>query len=128
MRTIRIGAKYDLTKFLFGLQSSLGSDRVGEFLPWRHRFRANLTGRIYSVLGFYRVDDLGDGNVEFGKLVRLHPKPHGILTGAENSDAGDPLHPSHLVVDIDVGVVGQKDVVVGPLGGIEGKHDQRGGG
>ncbi len=51
--------------------------------------------------------------------------PHGVLAGAEDRDAGDPLDAGHLVVDVDVGVVGQKDVVVGVVGRRESEHEVR---
>ena len=91
-------------------------------------FGPHLTGRIDGVLGVDRVDDLGNGDVEFGQLIRPDPDPHGVLAGTEDGDAGDSLDPGHLVIDVDVGVVGQEDVVVGTLRGIKGEHDQGGGG
>jgi hypothetical protein len=67
----------------------------------------------------------GNRDVQLGQLVGLDPQPHGVLAGAEDGDAGDSLDPRHLVVDVDVRVVGEKDVVVGAVRRVEREHDQR---
>jgi len=75
------------------------------------------------------VDDFGDGDVELGELIGLHPEAHGVLTPAKHLDAGNAGDPRHLVVDVDVGIIGEKDVVIGDVGRKEREHDEgRGGG
>jgi len=36
-----------------------------------------------------------------------------------------PLDAGHLVIDVNIGIVGQEDVVIGAFGGVKGEHDQR---
>ena len=70
-------------------QPALRAHRVGELLPLRHRLAADLSGRVDLVLFLDGRDDLGDGDAEFGELVRLHPDAHGVLARAEHLDAAD---------------------------------------
>ena len=42
---VRLRSNDDFAEFLLGLQTPLGTDRVGELLPRRHRLRADLAGR-----------------------------------------------------------------------------------
>ena len=75
------------------------------------------------------VHDLRHGDVQLGELVRLHPQAHGVLPGAEHHDARDPGHARQLVVQVDVGVVGQEGRVVAPARrGERHQHERRGGG
>ena len=127
-RAVRVGAQHHPAEILGRLQPALGAHRVGELLARRHRLGAHLAGRVDRVLGVDRIDDLGDGDVEPGQPVRLDPHAHGVLAGAEDGHAGDARNPGHLVVDVDVAVVGEKDVVIGAVRRIEAEHDQRRGG
>ena len=54
----------------------------------------------------------GTVRLQFGELVRLDPKAHGVLAGAEDLNAGDTVTRVNLVDQIDVRVIGQKNVVV----------------
>ncbi len=124
-RAIRIGAQHDATEVLLALQPPLGAYRVGELLTLRHRFGPDGPCGIDRVLRVDRVDDLRDRYVELGQLVGLDPQPHRILAGAEHGDAGDALDPRHLVVDVDVRIIGEEDVVVGAVRRVEREHEQR---
>ena len=53
-------------------------------------------------------DDLRDGDAELRQLVGLDPQAHGVLARAENLHAADARHARELIVEIDVGVVGQE--------------------
>lgn len=66
-----------------------------------------MSGRVDGILGFDCVDDLRDGDVELGQLVRSDPDAHGVLAAAEAGTFGNPLDAGHLIVDVDEGVVGQ---------------------
>ncbi len=123
--SVRVGPDDDFTEFRFVLEAALGSDGIGELLARRHGLAAHLTGRVDGVLLLHGAHDLRDGDPQGGEPVGPHPEAHGVLTGAEDGDARDTGHAGHLVVDVDVGIIGQKNVVVGPVGGKEGKHDER---
>ena len=114
-RAVGVGAQDNLAKFLFALQTPLRAHSVGEFLPLRDRLGAHGTGGVHGILGADRVNNFRDGDIELGQLIRRNPQAHGVLAGAENGDAGDALDPGHLVVDVDIGVVGQENVIVSPV-------------
>jgi len=99
-----------------GFQAALRAHGVGEFLPFRHRFAADLAGGIHGVLLLNGVDDVRHGDAHLRQPVRPHPEADGVLAGAEDGDAGDAGHAGHRVVDVDVGVIGQEDAVVGLVG------------
>ena len=106
------GADDDLLELLGRCQPSLRPDRVGELLPLRRRLAADLAGRIHGVLRLDRRDDLGDGDRQLRQLVGLDPQPHRVLAGAEDLDAADAGNARQLIVEVDVGVVGQELRVV----------------
>ena len=124
-RAVRVGPQDHLAEVLLGHQPALGAHRVGELLAGGHRLRPDLASRVDGVLGLDGVDDLRDRDVELGEHVGPHPQTHRVLSGAEHRDTGDPLDPRHLVVDVDVRIVGQEDVVVGAVRRVKREHEQR---
>ena len=107
-RPVRVGPEDDIFELLLRLQPALGLDRVGEFLAGRRGFAADLARRVHRVLLPNGVYDLRDGDVELGQLVRPDPDPDGVLAGAEDGDAGNPRNAGELVVQVDIGIVGQE--------------------
>ena len=69
---------------------------------------ADLAGRVHRVLRLDGVDDVGDGDAQLRQLVGLYPEPHGILPGAENLRLADAVRARDGIIEVDVGVVGQK--------------------
>ena len=61
---------------------------------------------------------------ELGQLVGPDPEAHGILAGPEDGDTGNAGHPGDLIVQVDIGVIGQEGGVVGTLGRNEVHHHQ----
>ena len=118
-RPVGIGAQDHHTELLGRHEPSLGADRVGELHAGRRRLGAHLARRVHGVLLLDGGRDLGDGDVQGRQPVGPHPDAHGILARAEDRDAGDAGYARELVVDVDVGVVGQERGVIGPLGRIE---------
>ena len=72
--------------------------------------------------------DLVHAHAKVVELVEIQPDPHGVEPGPESLHLPDPLHAGKDVFDLQVRVVGQKKVVVGAAGGIEGYDLQDGGG
>ena len=125
--SVLVGAQHDGAELLLCLETSLGAHRIGELLAPGRRFRAHLSGRIHRILGIDCIQDLGNGDVQLGKLVRFYPDAHGVLSSAEDGDTGDTGDTRHLIIDVDIGVIGQEDVIVCAFGGVEGDEEQRGG-
>src|SRR5438876_1211853 len=71
-------------EFFSGCEATLRANSIGVVLTWRTRAATNFAGGIHLVLALHRADDFGDGEIEFGQLVRLHPNAHRILTRAED--------------------------------------------
>ena len=99
--------------------------RISKLLPFRHRLTADRAGGIHSILGVNGLNDFRNRESKFRQLIRLDPNAHRVLARAENRNARDPLHACELVVQINVRVIGEKDVVVAALRRIQGEHDQR---
>ncbi len=49
------------------------------------------------------------------QAIRIEPNPHGISAGAEHLDGANPGQPGQLVLNVDLGVVGEKQIVVAPV-------------
>ena len=118
-------ANHDLAELVGGCETPLRSHGVGELLPWGDRFTAHLPGGIHRVLCLNGAHYFGDCDSQLGKLIRLHPQPHGILPGAKNLYTADAAQAGQLVVEIDVGVVREKLRVVGPIWGVQADEHQR---
>src|SRR5258707_18315 len=66
-------------------------------------------------------------DAQLRKMVRLDPEPHRILGCPENLRVSDAGQAPDGIVQVDVGVVGQKLGVPGALRGIQAdKHEWRG--
>src|SRR6266849_6774445 len=112
---IRRFAQNDLPKFLWRSQAALGADRVGVFLVFGRWLAANLPGGIHGVLRLNGVDHISNCDSQFCQLVGLHPQAHRILAGAEDLDIANTGRTCDGVMEIDVGIVGQKLCIVGAV-------------
>lgn len=115
-RAVGIGANDNGAEFLRGLQPTLGPHGVGELLAPGDRFAADRARGIDGVLGLDRLEKFRDREAAFGERVGFHPDPHPVLARPEEGDAGDAFDPGELVVEMDIGVVGEEDAVVGAVG------------
>src|SRR4029078_7417323 len=70
----------DVAKLLRSAQATLGANGIGKVLTFLHRFASDLARWIYIVLFLNCADDLRHSDTHFGQLIRLHPKPHRVLT------------------------------------------------
>ena len=123
--SVLVRADHDTPEFLFRLQAALRADAVGELLPGGNRLGADLTGRVHGVLGLDGAQNLRHGDPQLGELVRPHPEAHRILARAEDLYLADARHAGHGIVDVDVGIVGQKRGVVGAVRRIEREQGER---
>src|SRR5260370_752638 len=80
-----------------------------EFGRW---LAANLPGGIHGVLRLNGVDHISNCDSQFCQLVGLHPQAHRILAGAEDLDIANTGRTCDGVMEIDVGIVGQKLSIV----------------
>ncbi len=125
-RAVGIGADDDVAEVGFRDEAALCADAVGEFLAGGNRLRPDLAGGIHGVLLLDGLDDFGNGDVALGENIGVDPEPHRILARAEDGHAGDAVGAGERIVEVDVGVVGEEDVVVGVIGRIEGEKEHRG--
>ena len=123
---IRVGAQNNVAEVLGADEAALGADGVGEFLSVGNGLAADLASGVDGVLGLQGLGDLRDGDAELGELVGLDPHAQRVLTGAEDLHARDALDSGDLIDQVDVGVVGEEDAVVGGVGRGDGKQHQRG--
>ncbi len=93
--------------------------------PLGARRAAHLAGGIHGVLRLNGGDHFGDGDAELRELVGLDPQPHRVLARAEYLHVADAGDARQLVVQIDVGIIGEKFSVVGALRRKEPHHHER---
>ena len=112
---VRLGPHDDVLELLDAGQAALRAHRVGELLALRRRLAADLAGRVHRVLCLERADDLVRGDVELPQGVGIDPEPDGVLARAEDLHLADAGDARQRVVEVHVGVVAEKQRVVGAL-------------
>ena len=90
----------DIAKFFRRFQASLSKHGIGELLVPRSGLSADLTSRVYGVLGLDRVGNVRNGDAELCQLVRLHPQSHRILTRAEDLGLAHAIQASDRIVEL----------------------------
>ena len=105
------GLDHDILVLLDLAQPSGDVDGVLEILSRRHRRDADLARGHLLALRPQRGDHILRRQSEPVELVRVHPHPHRILSGAEHGDVADPRHPRQLVAQTDGAVIGEKQTV-----------------
>ena len=119
------GANNDLAELFRRGQAARRAHVVGELLSWGTGCAADLAGGIDRVLRLDGADDFRDGNAEVRQRIGIHPDAHGVLAGAEDRHRCNARQTGQRIVQVDVGVIGQKDVVVGPVGRRQRQQHQR---
>ena len=112
---IRSLAHDDVSKLFRRGQTALSPDGIGELLVPRSGLASDLTRRVHGVLRLDRVRDVGDGDAQLRQLIGLYPEPHGILPGAKDLRLPDPVRARDGVIEVDIGIVGQKLGVAGAV-------------
>src|SRR5205823_12094015 len=62
---------------------------ISPLFPYTTLFRsfsAHFSGWVHCILRLDCVDDLRDGDCQFGELIWLDPEPHGVLACSEYLD------------------------------------------
>ena len=121
---IRIGADHDLGELFRVLEAALGPHGVGHLLALGHGLGPDLPRGVHGALLLHGLVDVGHGDAQLGQEVRLHPDAHGIVAGAEDDDLAHARDPVERVDDVDGGVVGQEQGVVGGLGRVHGDEHE----
>src|SRR6202035_3386178 len=106
------GAQDNLSELLGCGQTALGEHRVRELLPMRYRFAANLACGVYVILHLQSLRDLGNRYSEFGKLIRLYPGTHRVLSSAKHLHSRYSGDAGQFVRQIDVAIVCQEGAVI----------------
>ncbi|MEY9763510.1 hypothetical protein ABH988_004295 [Bradyrhizobium ottawaense] len=73
---------------------------------------ADDAGGGLDVLRLDRFDDVARGQAVLGRLLRIDPDPHRIVTGAVELDVADAVDPRQAVLDVEHRVVAQIGHVV----------------
>ena len=120
-----IGQENDRAELFCSHQPSQGPDCVREVRVRRRRRTAYLSGWADGVLLIDCVDDVRYGQAKTGHPVGIEPNPHRVVAAAEKSDIAHPLDPLQCVNDVYRRVVGEKVVVVGAVGRVEGDKHER---
>ena len=92
------------------------------------RLAAHLTGGVHRVLRLDGVDNVRHGDVQLRELIRFHPQPHRILSRSENLGLTNAIRARDGVVQIDVGVIGEKRRVASAVRRVDSDQHQRSGG
>ena len=118
---------YDLSELFRRSQTTLGQDRISEFLFRGRRLAASLSGRVYCVLGLDGADYFRDGDAKLCQLVGLHPEAHRVLTRPKDLDLADARRTREWIAKVDVGIVSKKTRVVGTVWRVQAdQHKRRG--
>ena len=117
-------AKDDLLELLRRGEAALRANGVGERLSFGNRFAAHLSRGVDRVLCLDCGDNLGNGDLQLGELVGLDPEAHGVLPGAEYLNRANAFQACELVVQVDVGVVGQEPGIISAFGRVQGDQHQ----
>ena len=124
-RTVRVGPHDDLAELLRRLEPPLRPHRIGHLLPLRGGLGADLAGGVHAALLLNGRVDVAHRDPELGQHIRPDPDAHRIIAGAEDQDLADARYAVESVVDVDRGVVGQKEGVIGVFRGIQRDQQQR---
>src|SRR5262249_9785865 len=77
---------------------------------------ADLSRRDLHVLLADRLDDVGGAQIQRRQLVGVQPRAQAVIALTQIRDARDARQASQFVLDVDRGVVAQKDAVVALVG------------
>ena len=112
-------AHHDIFEFLHAGQASGRFYGEGKLLVRRGGLRAYLARGIYGILGLDGQHHVTGRNIQGGHLFRVQPDAHGVAAGSEHLHVSYSGHALDGVHHIDIGVIGQPEAVISPLGGIE---------
>ena len=124
-RPVGVRTQHDRAKLVGCLQPALRADRVRQLLAGRARRSAELPRGVDGVLLLNGVREVGHGQAHRRQTIGLDPDPHRVVVGAEDEHLTDAGHTSEPVDDVDVGVVGEEQRVVGVVGRAQRRDDQR---
>ena len=122
---IRHFPQHDVAELFGRGEPALRAHRIGVLLPLRNGCAADSTGGIHGILRLDRREDFRHCDAELCKLVGLHPQAHCILARAENLHVADSRDAGELIIQIDVGVVGEELRVVGAVRRIQTDNHER---
>ena len=124
---IRRLANHNLPEFFWRDQSSLRANCVGELLSGGDRFSAHFSGWVHCILRLDCVDDLRDGDCQFGELIWLDPEPHGVLACSEYLDLTNAGGAGDGIDQVDIRVIGKELRVVAAVRRVHRDQHERGG-
>ena len=124
-RTVRIRAD-DNPAELFGIdQTSLSTNRVRHLRSRHRRIAADLAGRIDGILLIQSIRQICNREPQFRKDLGFDPNAHRVIGCSEEQHLARAGDAQELIVDVDVGVVGQKQRIVSTIRRIQCKRKKR---
>ena len=90
------------------------------------RFSAHFSGWVHCILRLDCVDDLRDGDCQFGELIWLDPEPHGVLACSEYLDLTNAGGAGDGIDQVDIRVIGKELRVVAAVRRVHRDQHERG--
>src|SRR5262249_15842869 len=105
----------DVAKLFGRRKPPLRAHRVSEGLASDVRFASDLPRRINSVLRLHCTKDFIDGYTELRQPIGFNPDAHRVLAYAEDLRLTYAVITGDRLLEVDIGVVGEKLCVVGAV-------------
>ena len=102
-----VGPEDHVAEFLRRREPALRRHGDGELGAGRRRLAAEAAGRVGGALLAHRARDIADGEAELCQTIRIDRNRHRELELSEDAGTADARDPLDLVLDVELGVVGQ---------------------
>ena len=112
-RAVAVGPDDDPLELLLIGKAALGAQGILELLIRRGGRRPHLPGRDLHVLFLNGLDHIAHGHAQGGQLPRVEPHAHAVVQRAEDRRLAHTGQARQRVLDVDRGVVGKKQRIVG---------------
>ena len=119
---IGAGLYDNISELLRRGEASLHLCAVGLFLRSRCRHAADGSCQCRYVLLLDGTCHIGCRQAPFRQLIRIQPDSHGIA-GPESIDVTDSVYPFDLIQKINIGIILQESLIIGPVRRVQIGHE-----